>query len=136
MGASATQPRENPSGFRLPYTDDAVEWRDRQPVTASCALCDWTMDGLAGEVLPAQVQHRAEAHGVVVKKRARRGRPAKAPVQRAIEKAHRAQDAAELVQVLVPPTQPVRLDHCGFCGSPVVGGNVCRSHADLLEAGL
>lgn len=59
-------------------------------------------------------------------------RERKSPVVRAAEKAHRAQDALEIVKTIVPPT-PGPLDHCAYCGRPSKGSDVCIGHRDLTE---
>lgn len=66
----------------------------------------------------------------------RRTHTRKSPVVRAAEKAHRAQDAVEIVKTLVPDVVRVASGRCQFCAMPVKDGDVCRNHADLLEAGL
>lgn len=53
------------------------------------------------------------------------------PLQRKIEKAHRAQQAPEIV-ALVLPAAPRVSGHCGYCGART-DGIVCRAHADLLQ---
>jgi hypothetical protein len=55
----------NPSGFRKPEQD--AYWAARraaQKLTVHCALCPWHETGLAGDVLPAQREHRREVHGL------------------------------------------------------------------------
>lgn len=60
---------------------------------------------------------------------------AKSPVVRAVEKAHRAQDAVEIAKtILVPEVVRIARGTCQFCGYPVKDSDVCRAHTDLIEA--
>jgi hypothetical protein len=43
---------------------------DAGPMRVACALCEWQLEGLAGEVLERQREHRAE-HGIVKQRRGR-----------------------------------------------------------------
>lgn len=39
------------------------------PLKGACLACEWTFEGLAGEVIQAQREHAREAHGISTRKR-------------------------------------------------------------------
>lgn len=52
-----------------------------QPMRAACALCPWTAEGLAGELLEAQAEHRRREHGITRGTRRRTTRHLMSPRQ-------------------------------------------------------
>lgn len=52
-------------GFYQHEMEDYFAARARAlPVIASCALCEWTAEGLSGDVLALAKTHRREAHNI------------------------------------------------------------------------